>query len=95
MSDNGIGIPPEHGAAHLRSVLHDEAAGSGTGLGLAISQRLVAEIGGELSFDSTPNRGSTFRVALPPADADESAQRISEARPTRDGHCSAPAAVRP
>ena len=45
-----------------------KAFGAGTGLGLAISQRLVTEIGGELSFDSTPQRGSTFRVALPPSE---------------------------
>jgi two-component system sensor histidine kinase BarA len=32
----------------------------GTGLGLVITQRLVNEMGGDISFHSQPNRGSTF-----------------------------------
>jgi PAS domain S-box-containing protein len=42
----------------------------GRGLGLAISQKLVADLGGELRVESDPEKGSTFRVVLPAADAD-------------------------
>ncbi|WP_348254163.1 ATP-binding protein, partial [Salmonella enterica] len=32
----------------------------GTGLGLVITQKLVIEMGGDISFHRQPNRGSTF-----------------------------------
>ena len=70
VSDNGAGIPPENVARVFDPFFTTKSHGRGTGLGLSISQRLIAEIGGELSFDSAPNRGSTFRITLPAADAE-------------------------
>jgi PAS domain S-box-containing protein len=71
VTDNGCGVLPEHRNRIFDPFFTTKASGSGTGLGLAISQRLVTEIGGELTFDSTLMRGSTFRVKLPAADVDD------------------------
>ena len=51
------GIPAEHATRIFDPFFTTKPPGSGTGLGLAISQRLVAEMGGELSFESTPHAG--------------------------------------
>jgi|GEM_PF-6727484 len=36
-----------------------------TGLGLSIAKRLVNLMGGDLSFESTEEKGSTFFIKLP------------------------------
>ena len=37
----------------------------GTGLGLAIVQSVVSDHGGSITVDSTPGKGTTFRIDLP------------------------------
>jgi signal transduction histidine kinase len=37
----------------------------GTGIGLSISRQLADLLGGELSVESFPEHGSTFRLRLP------------------------------
>ncbi|SUB69768.1 Signal transduction histidine-protein kinase BarA [Pluralibacter gergoviae] len=64
IKDTGIGIP-ERGQSRLFQAFRQADASisrrhGGTGLGLAITQKLVKEMGGDISFHSQPNRGSTF-----------------------------------
>jgi PAS domain S-box-containing protein len=66
VSDIGLGIAPEHAQQVFDPFFTTKADGSGTGLGLAISQRLVAELGGELGFETAPELGTTFSLTLVP-----------------------------
>lgn len=71
VSDNGIGIPPEHRERVFRPLerLHGMDRYPGTGIGLAIVRRGVERMGGRCGVESEPGRGSTFWVELrsPPA----------------------------
>jgi PAS domain S-box-containing protein len=71
VSDTGPGIPPEIIGRIFDAFFTTKAVGVGTGLGLAISQRIVTDMGGELTVESTVGKGTAFRVALPAANYDE------------------------
>jgi PAS domain S-box-containing protein len=69
--DTGVGIAPEHQRSIFDEFFQlsnpERDRNKGTGLGLAICKRLVDAMGGKLRVESTPGRGSTFTVSLPPA----------------------------
>ena len=65
VSDTGSGIAPADLANIFDPFYSTKQAGRGLGLGLSISYGLVRDIGGAITVDSRPGKGSTFTVRLP------------------------------
>lgn len=65
ISDTGKGIAPEHLGRIFDPGFTTKGVGVGTGLGLAICYRIVNAHHGKIEADSTPGRGTTFRIMLP------------------------------
>jgi heavy metal sensor kinase len=67
--DTGEGIAPEHQAKVFERFYRVDKTRSrsegGAGLGLAIAKLAVERHGGRIELESTPGKGSTFRVVLP------------------------------
>jgi signal transduction histidine kinase len=66
VTDDGPGIPAEIQARLFDPFFTTKAAG--TGLGLSIVAKLVENLGGEISFHSSPRTGTRFSVCVPLAD---------------------------
>jgi signal transduction histidine kinase len=71
VSDTGIGIANEEISRIFEEFRQVDQSmtrrHAGTGLGLAITRWLVQLMGGQISVNSQPGHGSTFRVDLPRA----------------------------
>jgi signal transduction histidine kinase len=69
VTDTGMGIAETHLETIFDEFTQVDQSSTrehgGAGLGLAISRRLIRFMGGSLTVESTPGRGSTFRVELP------------------------------
>lgn len=69
VADTGEGIPAKHidriFERFYRVDPHRSREKGGTGLGLAIVKHAVAQLGGRISVESAPGRGSTFRIEIP------------------------------
>jgi CheY-like chemotaxis protein len=68
VTDTGVGIAPDRQAAIFEPFGIGEdyltKQYSGAGLGLAIARRLAALMGGDITLESEPGRGSTFYLTM-------------------------------
>ncbi|MCC4307831.1 response regulator [Alcanivorax marinus] len=65
LSDTGEGMEEAVRRRIFEPFFTTKSQSSGTGLGLAVVGRVLHEAGGEILVDSTPGRGSRFRLRLP------------------------------
>jgi two-component system phosphate regulon sensor histidine kinase PhoR len=71
--DTGCGIPPDiqervfERFFQAQASRSGDATGRGTGLGLAIVKHATDRLGGEVTLESRPNKGTTVTVTLPQA----------------------------
>ena len=76
--DTGIGIPPESQKKLFKAFSQADSSITkkygGTGLGLVISSRLIRQMGGRLTVQSSPGKGSIFSFSLE-LDFEEAAQQ--------------------
>ncbi|MGH9182084.1 MAG: ATP-binding response regulator, partial [Acidimicrobiales bacterium] len=91
VADTGIGIAPEHMERLFQAFSQAESSTTrrfgGTGLGLVISRTFCRMMGGDITVESEPGRGSVFTMRVP-AVVDDDAHR-------RDGGPAAPAPGQP
>jgi two-component system, NtrC family, sensor histidine kinase HydH len=66
IQDTGSGIPPENLARLFEPFFTTKA--NGTGLGLPITRRIIHEHRGDITVESAPAKGTTFRIILPVLD---------------------------
>jgi signal transduction histidine kinase len=69
VTDEGPGIAAEHLSRIFERFYRVDKARSreagGTGLGLAIVKHIAIAHGGQITVESSPGKGSTFRLSIP------------------------------
>jgi CheY-like chemotaxis protein/anti-sigma regulatory factor (Ser/Thr protein kinase) len=93
ISDTGIGITAEQQKRIFDPFVQAEAGISrtfgGTGLGLALTQHFARSMGGDLSVESEPGKGSVFTLRIPRTVKDRSAEK-APATPRSQGDSTQP-----
>ncbi|MGB7924238.1 MAG: ATP-binding protein [Pyrinomonadaceae bacterium] len=78
ITDTGLGIAPENVAKIYDPFFTTKGVGRGTGLGLAVTYGIVQEHSGHITVESTPGKGTSFRITLPTSNARTQLQAASD-----------------
>jgi CheY-like chemotaxis protein len=63
--DTGVGMPAEVRCRALEPLYTTKPIGEGTGLGLSVCANIVESLGGRLTLESQPGKGTTVRLTFP------------------------------
>jgi two-component system, cell cycle sensor histidine kinase and response regulator CckA len=81
VADDGPGIAPELLGRIFDPFFTTKPVGVGTGLGLPICRGIVQTHGGEITVDSKPGQGATFRLSFPASKLSPIVPRKSDRTP--------------
>jgi CheY-like chemotaxis protein len=65
IEDDGTGIQPQDMQRVFHPFYTTKPVGTGTGLGLFICDGIIRGLGGTITIDSTPGKGTVVRICLP------------------------------
>ena len=89
VEDTGIGIAPDQKTQIFERFGQQKGQDfntyGGTGIGLSISKKLVSAMGGTITLESTPGRGSKFSVSIPNVKTLDQPDRIKPSPPPETG----------